>query len=351
MVDSNSASNIIDTLDDESELIDEYMDEEIEETMVDTRAKLLEHFNSDVHSRLKVQLDKSKKQISRVASAFWALTKHELKEYATFDNEQSIFTLKEKQFLNIHLGRYQLISNKTKIKNTHTCRINSELGESVVKQVKERRLELSELTFCLSYHRANISALKPYIGKSSCMTLTKLKIHSFEDEEYLIASAITDSGDKLENEVALKLFEVNASTQVPNQTNSLQNEIQKYKQQQIKQATQNSEEKNGEYFNAEIEKLEKWADDQLLSAEKELKELRKEINRERTQSKTAPTQQKLKIQMDIRNLEKKQHRLKREMEEAEDIIFAKRSEIIDTLEESLNQSMNEEKLFTRWRII
>ncbi len=225
MVDSNSASNIIDTLDDESELIDEYMDEEIEETMVDTRAKLLEHFNSDVHSRLKVQLDKSKKQISRVASAFWALTKHELKE---------------KPFLNIHLGKYQLISNKTKTKNTHIYRINSELGESVVKQAKERTLELSELTFNLSSHRANIAALKPYIGKNGCMTLTKLKIHSFEDEEYLIASAITDSGDKLESEVALKLFEVNASTQAPSQTNLLQDEIQKYKQQQIKQATQNS---------------------------------------------------------------------------------------------------------------
>ena len=72
------------------------------------------------------------------------------------------------------------------------------------------------------------------------MTLTKLKMYSFEDEEYLIASAIIDSGDKLESEVALKLFEVNASTQAPSQTNLLQDEIQKYKQQQIKQATQNS---------------------------------------------------------------------------------------------------------------
>ncbi len=40
------------------------------------------------------------------------------------------------------------------------------------------------------------------------------------------------------------------------------------------------------------------------------------------------------------------------MEEAEDIIFAKRSEIIDTLAESLNQGMQEEELFTiRWRVI
>jgi len=87
-------------------------------------------------------------------------------------------------------------------------------------------------------------------------------------------------------------------------------------------------------------------------AEKELKELRKEINSKRTQSKTAPTGQKLKIQMDIRNLEKKQKRLRTEMEEAEDIIFAKRSEIIDTLAQSLNQGMHEEELFTiRWMVV
>ena len=93
------------------------------------------------------------------------------------------------------------------------------------------------------------------------------------------------------------------------------------------------------------------ADDQLLSAEKELKELRKEISSKRTQSRTAPMGQKLKIQMDIRNLEKKQQKLKRKMEEAEDIIFAKRSEIIDTLAQSLNQGTEDEELFTiRWRI-
>jgi len=255
-------------------------------------------------------------------SAFWALIKHELKEYAIFDDESTTFILKEKPFSNIYLGKYQLISNKTKNQNAHTYRINSELGKSVVKQAKERELELSELTFDLSSHRANISALKPYIG------------------------------DKLESEVALKLFEINASIKAPSKTNLLQNEIQKYKQQQIKQATKNSEVKNDEYFNAEIEKLDKWADDQLLLAEKELKELRKEINSKRTQSKTAPTGQKLKIQMDIRNLEKKQKRLRTEMEEAEDIIFAKRSEIIDTLAQSLNQGMHEEELFTiRWMVV
>jgi len=341
-----------DEIDKAFDKMQEELEAEIEETMLDTRKKLLEHFDSDVHPRLKIQLDESKKQMSRVESAFWALTKYELKEYAIFDDESTTFTLKEKPFSNIHLGKYQLISNKTKNQNAHTYRINSKLGESVVKQAKERELELSELTFDLSSHRANISALKPYIGKSGCMTLTKLKIHSFEDEEYLIASAITEAKEKLESEVALKLFEINASTKTPSKTNLLQNEIQKYKQQQIKQATQNSEERNGEYFNAEIEKLDKWADDQLLSAEKELKELRKETNSKRTQSKTAPTGQKLKIQMDIRNLEKKQQRLKREMEEAEDIIFAKRSEIIDTLAQSLNQGMHEEELFTiRWRIV
>lgn len=328
------------------------LEEQIEQTMLDTRKKLLDHFDSDVHSRLKVQLDESKKQMNRVESVFWTLSKHELNDYAKFDDEQSSFKLIASPFKNINLGTYQLISSKTKNQNAHSYRINSSLGESVINQAKERDLLLKELTFDLSSHSVNISSLKPFIGKSGVMSLTKLKIHSFEDEEYLIASALTDDGIKLDSEVALKLFEINSQTKDTAIDENTILKLQEHKKKQIQIATQKSEEKNGEFFNAEIEKLDKWADDQLLSAEKELKELRKEINSKRTLSRTAPTQQKLKIQMDIRNLEKKQQKLKREMEEAEDVIFAKRSEIIDTLADSLNQGIEEDELFTiKWRIV
>jgi len=289
--------------------------------------------------------------MNRVESVFWTLTKHELNHHAIFDDELSQFKLHSTPFNNISNGTYQLISTKHKNIQAQSYRINSLLGESVINQAKARMLELNELVFDLSSHKANIEALKPYIGKSGYATLTKLNIHSFEDEEYLISTAITDDNQTLDSEVSLKLFEINATISKTSLDDKAHNQLIEYKKKQIGQATQNSEEKNGEFFNAEIEKLDKWADDQLLSAEKELKELRKEINSKRTLSRTAPTQQKLKIQMDIRNLEKKQQKLKREMEGAEDIIFAKRSEIIDTLADSLNQGVEDKELFTiRWRV-
>jgi SNF2 family DNA or RNA helicase len=62
------------------------LDDKIQEKMLSTREQLLEHFDEDVHARLKVRLDESKKQMDKFERAFWELTRFELNEYAQFYN-------------------------------------------------------------------------------------------------------------------------------------------------------------------------------------------------------------------------------------------------------------------------
>src|ERR1700680_2036733 len=55
--------------------LQEEMDEHIRTRMDDTRRKLFESFDEDVHQRLRLQLADAKAQLDRVGQRFWSLTR------------------------------------------------------------------------------------------------------------------------------------------------------------------------------------------------------------------------------------------------------------------------------------
>ncbi len=71
------------------------MDENINVTMEDTRRKLLENFDAEVHDRLKINMNQSREYLDRYARMLWALTKHELGKAAKFDDDYLTFALND----------------------------------------------------------------------------------------------------------------------------------------------------------------------------------------------------------------------------------------------------------------
>ena len=61
--------------------------------MEDTRRKLLENFDAEVHDRLKINMTQSKEYLDRFARMLWAVTKHELGKQAKFDDDYLTFML------------------------------------------------------------------------------------------------------------------------------------------------------------------------------------------------------------------------------------------------------------------
>ncbi len=51
------------------------MDEQIRTRLDDTRRKLFEHFDEDVHQRLRLQLADAQAQLDRVGKRFWSFTR------------------------------------------------------------------------------------------------------------------------------------------------------------------------------------------------------------------------------------------------------------------------------------
>jgi predicted nucleic acid-binding Zn-ribbon protein len=111
-------------------------------------------------------------------------------------------------------------------------------------------------------------------------------------------------------------------------------------------------EQNSSYFAEARDKLERWADDMVLSAEKALADTKEQIKALRRQARQAVTlEEQHQVQEKIQKLERQQHQQRREIFRVEDEIMEKRDQLIGQLEQRLTQRTASERLFTiRWKV-
>jgi len=110
--------------------------------------------------------------------------------------------------------------------------------------------------------------------------------------------------------------------------------------------------RNGGFFDAEMEKLDKWAEDVKNSIEIELKELDKEIKFRKTEAKKILSlEDKVCAQRDIKEMEKKRNALRQNLYQSQDEVDARKERLIDEIEARLKQKVTKDRLFlVRWRI-
>ncbi len=110
---------------------------------------------------------------------------------------------------------------------------------------------------------------------------------------------------------------------------------------------------NSIHFNEARERLEKWADDMVLAAEKELKDTKEQIKALNRQSRLAPTiDEQHQIQKKIADIEKKKRRQRQKIFDIEDEIMDKRDKLVDGLEKRMKQKTSVKDLFTiRWQVV
>jgi hypothetical protein len=184
------------------------------------------------------------------------------------------------------------------------------------------------------------------------LTLVKLQIDSYEREEYLLFSGFDDEGDSLDQETMEKLFGCDGRVDGDTLPAPVQQRLTAEAERHAKATISRSLEQNSVHFNQAREKLEKWADDMVLSAEKALLDTKEQIKALRRQARQAVTlEEQHQIQESIQKLERQQRRQRQEIFSVEDEIIVKRDALIDSLEKRLAQRTQTETLFTiRWTV-
>lgn len=331
------------------------LDDQIQSRLQETRSKLLEHFDEDVHDRLKTNLTGANEQLDRMGRMFWALTEHELSEKAEFEESDWSFDLKQSPLPAVRPGRYHMISkDRVNTPGEFLYRLSHPLGEHVIEQARHASPSVAEVLFDVSDHPTKVSLVEALKGKAGWLILQHLQIESFEQEEFLLFSAFSDDGRDLDQETCTKLFSISGQVTAPSQTepeiqNRLAQEAERHKRATVARAL----ETNHKHFHEAREHLEKWADDMVLAAEKALRDTKEQIKALQRQSRQAPTMaEQHELQQKILHLEKVQRRQRQEIFNAEDQILEKRDILISSLESRMTQKTTTTELFTiRWRVV
>ena len=196
-----------------------------------------------------------------------------------------------------------------------------------------------------------ISILKPLIGTSGWLELSKLTVESFEVEEFLIFAACTDAGDVLDDETCRKLMLLPAEVAKHGQQLSPQ-DLTPVRKKEIAGRIKEVEGRNAQFFDEEVIKLDRWSDDLKQGLEREIKDLDKEIREARKVSALAASlKDKLEAQKKMKAMEATRNKKRRELFDAQDRIDEQRDGLIGKIEKQLRQRQSLETLFVvRWSL-
>ncbi|OSZ33491.1 ATP-dependent helicase [Alcaligenes faecalis] len=329
------------------------LEEVIANRIKDTQSELLEHFDEDVHDRLKLRLDEAEARLDKLGRWFWGVTRYALSERARFDEQSYAFSLSTPP-TGIATGRYQLIRGAAQPDMlAHAYRLSHPLGEWSIEASLNAATPVATLKLDYDKHGARVSVIEKLRGKSGWLTLARLEVTAFETTEALLFSGLTDDGQMLDQETCEKLMAIPAAGK-PTPLNVPVPETLLANSQRALQATiAQVLDANQRLFNEERDKLERWADDKLLAAEEALKNTKARIAQLKRDARKAVTlQEQDSIQRELSELERKQRRLRQEIFAVEDEIIAKRDELIASLQQRLQEKTSNETLFSvRWQVL
>lgn len=331
------------------------LDTLIQTRMAEVRQQLLEHFDEDVHARLRLNLEGAQQQLDRVGSMFWRLTRFILRDRASFDDAQLGFDLHSPPQSEIPSGHYRLVSKAQEAApSAFLYRLSHPLGEYVLETGKTLPAPTAHVRFDISGRPTRITLVEALRGQSGWLHLQRLVIDSFEREDHLLLSAIDDNGKSLDQETLEKLFQCDAqSDPLPDAPPEIKGRLAAEADRHARATISRSLEQNNRHFQEARERLEKWADDMVLAAEKELKDTKERIKVLQRQARLATTtDEQYSIQEQIRDLEKLKRRHRQRIFDVEDEIMAKRDALIEKLEKRMHQRSSVEPLFTiRWSVV
>ncbi|KKU82242.1 MAG: helicase subunit of dna repair complex [Parcubacteria group bacterium GW2011_GWA1_47_8] len=333
--------------------LQEEMDESIQSNLSDTRQKLLENFDAEVHEKLKLNQRESQSYLDTYERWLWDVTRYYLGDNADFAEHEYSFSLKVNPFQNedIDPGPYKIGKN---VEDAHVYRPGHSLAQRILNEVKNKQIESAEIVFDYSNHSSIISVLEPLVGKHGTLKVSNYTVEAFEKEDAVVVSALDNNGEPIERDIIKKLFSLSAQSVTPKALSPEEStKLDELEQQTISIISGQIAERNSEFFDDEVDKLDNWSDDVKKGLELDLRKLDIDIKTAKTNAKKIVNlEEKLKAQREIKDSEKKRNEMRRKLYEAQDEVEIKKEKLLEGIEAQLKQKSQIETLFTiSWKII
>jgi hypothetical protein len=343
------------------------LEEQIAQRMAETQRNLFEHFDEEVRARLRLRQEEGQRYLDRFGRCLWKLTKHEVNGAAKFDDKNYLFKLGklDPTWPKTPTGKYQLLvrgSQEAQVagkqeSNVTSYRLGHPLAEAAVERARSRKLKPAEVVFDYTAHRAaggaKIGEVENLVGERGWLTVALLRVASLEEEERLLCAMIDNAGRVYDPETGDKLFQIDGresgGVKMPKATREqLETRLDDVEKSEMGRIDR----RNEEFFRAEMEKLERWADDLKFSLEAEIKEIDAQLKEAKKEARLATDMQaKLAMHRRVKDLETERNQKRRRLYDEQDMIDERKGSYLDETATRLQKNSTREEVFTiRWRV-
>lgn len=321
---------------------------EIDRRLESTRKTVLETFDEDVQSKLKMMLDRTNSALTDLGQKLKGVLQSIAGDAIEWSSDGLKFELKKPLF-DFPTGSYLL---GTRGKDATPLRTHSGLGEAVLKSAISQPTPAARLNFDLKSRPTPVAQVQNLSGKSGLIYVGRMQSQSFSIEEQTLIIGVDSDGNLIDQETLEKLFRFSASIEPANideqGRKALKGEIEKFSGATVG----NIRKKNQEIFEAEISRLDNWADDIKLSLELELKSIDRDIRQAKADGQKAQIlDEKVALQKKVKSLESRRNEKRRQIFEAQDQIEREKDQLLAKIEANLEPKIQIEEIFTiKWAV-
>ncbi len=321
------------------------LDESIGETMDNTRIKLLEHFDAEVHDRLRVSLAESTDFIDKATEQLWRVTTHVLRDHAEIDHKERTFSLTAPPTFapDAPVGRYRL--SREEDERAHRYRPQHPLALAVLDQAVRIDTPVIEIVFDYSSWPVRSEVLTPLVGSSGAIMVQHVQLNGVEPEDHVVLAAVTDAGQAITEDQTRRLFDVPARS-VHSDSTELAPAVESLAKTRVAALLGDISARQGAWFDEEMDKLDRWAEDKrtgLKAILREHDETLKALKRDARQAASLP--EKLAIQKKIKQLEAEREEAWRAYDAEARNVETARESLIDDVESRLSVDQTVDRVF------
>ncbi|MFQ5901263.1 MAG: SNF2-related protein [Thermodesulfobacteriota bacterium] len=333
--------------------LQEEVSEKINHRIVETRTKLLEHFDDEVRARFKVVNRKVKEGLSTLDKMLIKLILSCLKP-KRYEKKETlcrfwIDPLPQNVSYEIRrqIRKEQLyyIGRNNKEVDGIRLHLNHPLVKGVVKDLTEKMADdLHCIKLCYSKGKHKISLLEPYIGKRGFWTVYKLTFEGLEAEEHLVNIIFVKSSSgwsAFDSELSSKFTTITAEdgtyssninpTEIP-PDDTIKSTLTKV----CENLKNRIEMRNEEYYEKELDKLDSYSEEVLMKLHDDIKKKEDELEIAKRKKQRAMTfEERQDVRKEIHKLEREYSRLVDKVAVEKKRLFKEKDREIKRLEKKL----------------
>jgi superfamily II DNA or RNA helicase len=325
------------------------LESQIAEGQRDAREKLLDNFDQEVVEKVRIE---SQDVLDQFNSRLWRLTRYLLRDHAKFEDADFSFMLHTNPFAGeaIHPGPYRM---GKRADDANTYRVGHPLAQRVLTLGRGLGAPPAEIRFRYRDSGKKIAILEPLVGTSGWLSCVRLTVNAMETEDHLLFAGMTDAGQPLDDAQCRRLFDLpgtlGSACTVPAAMASGFADSHTRRQRALLEELAT---RNGRWFDVEMEKLDRWAEDRRSSLKAELTDLDDALKAAKKAARLAPTlPEKLERQREARVLEGKRDEAWRDFDQASREIDRQKDTVLDEISQRLEQKLEQEPLFSvQWRL-